>query len=88
MNLKILDLLYIFIRNLFTVAEERPPKNSTVFKNITQVNQSSLSKYLPISYGILKKKLGSNAPGYIVYCQRMTKHAKKANDAANWYFLN
>ena len=67
------------------MTEKNPPKNSKIFKNITTTNKTSLSAYLPISYAILKKKCGTYARGYILYCQRMAKHAKQSNDAANWY---
>ena len=39
------------------LTEKNLPKNSKKFKNITAVNKTSLSAYLPVSYTILIRNL-------------------------------
>ena len=80
---KDLHFAFYFLLYIFVFTEKNPQKNSKIFKNITTANKTSLSAYLPISYAILKKKFRTYAPGYILYCQRMAKHAKQSSDATN-----
>jgi len=61
-------------------------KNSKMFKSICIKNKTSLNEYLPIAYATFKKKYGSHAPGFVIFCQRMARHSKNINSSDNWYF--